>query len=898
MKISASIFLFLFAIVFTASSQEISVNVKGDTFSEFEEPLTNVYIKIYSKKKRILLSFFNTGNSNSFSRTFTAIVSDTLIISASYTGFGEQAIPAIIHKDSSKISVTFKLNRHIKELEDVIISAAPPMWKRGDTTFFKVDSFKEGNERKLIDIIKKVPGFRISNNGLLTFNNKPVDKILLDGEELFSDKIQLLLQNLPIHVLNTIQALENQSESQVLKGLNSDNKVFVNLTLKKDRKGILFGDLEVGTRSDSKYKGNGTLFSVLKKTSVGLITNAHTVGDGYDQFTLSQWAPLSQKRNTSKVMHLENLYYVFEFPNSMYLSNNLFANQLQFNYNINKKIKIQTEVNYLLDKIEQTTFFQSNIYSNGIYFSRKDSNTVQYRPQLFNLSQRLFFSLDSTSEFKIIFETGIDRSTYVGVSNYFESSREYTLRNRVRNIWNYYNASFSYTKRLSQNNALVVSGEYSQNMLPQNGESKSDFWPVIFSLIDPDYTLMYDKYSNKSVLYTLKIDYYNKLTRNTPVFKVVANKASSDLSNSFLLKKDNTNLQSLSIERFSGRGKYNISDLSGSYSKGFILINRNLFSTLSLGLSQLRQTENQKVFHTFRPLVSISITGRKQYSKFVSDGFDIAYEQKIIPLYRINSIYFPAALTEFYSYKNNNFFQRSLTSSYRLSAFFRGYSSANITVSIIKDFTGIALNPVYSGFFSEHIDSITNKGNLSLIMTPEITFPSIFLNAKIKVGINFIKNNGLILISGSVLKTNFFTNTLFIEIKRNWQKKLFLQINSLVKYSNSKTLSDIGNLKSNFSNLINQISFHYILSSNLSLFSKGQLFQNNIFSNRSASFIFWDLQATHTLKNKRLSLSFKLNNILNEKVFYTLGTNTDIQQSFLSLPLIKRNLYLSIRYEI
>src|SRR5690606_25866976 len=108
---------------------------------------------------------------------------------------------------------------------------APPIWKRGDTTFYEVEAFKDGDEKKLKDILLKMPDFKEDEHGNILFKKKVIEKITIDGEAIFSDKTKLLMDNFPVHVLETIQAIENQSNQRLLKGLSNENKVFLNLGL-------------------------------------------------------------------------------------------------------------------------------------------------------------------------------------------------------------------------------------------------------------------------------------------------------------------------------------------------------------------------------------------------------------------------------------------------------------------------------------------------------------------------------------------------------------------------------------------------------------------------------------------------------------------------------------------
>src|SRR5690606_26634903 len=158
---------------------------------------------------------------------------DTIMIHASNPGHGTATykLPVL---ENAEYSIDLTLQQKSDTLENIVIKA-PPVWKRGDTTFFNVESFKRFSDKKLADIIGKMPGFEIDAEGNLFYNRQLVSKILVEGQELFADKLKMMLSNFPIHVLQTVQTIENQSDNNLLKGLSGDKKIFLNLSLKKSK---------------------------------------------------------------------------------------------------------------------------------------------------------------------------------------------------------------------------------------------------------------------------------------------------------------------------------------------------------------------------------------------------------------------------------------------------------------------------------------------------------------------------------------------------------------------------------------------------------------------------------------------------------------------------------------
>ena len=56
----------------------------------------------------------------------------------------------------------------------------------GDTVKFKTDYFKDGTEETAGELLNKIPDMEVSENGNVSYAGKPVDKVLMDGKDVFS----------------------------------------------------------------------------------------------------------------------------------------------------------------------------------------------------------------------------------------------------------------------------------------------------------------------------------------------------------------------------------------------------------------------------------------------------------------------------------------------------------------------------------------------------------------------------------------------------------------------------------------------------------------------------------------------------------------------------------------
>jgi len=169
--------------------------------------LQDCYIKITARTNNQVVSFFFTGKENSFSVGVPFTIPDSFFISASHTGYRYITVARYVSRPETLL-VRLVMSLAPDTLNNITIHS-PPIWGKGDTTFFNANSFKQGDEHKLKDLVTKMPGFEIDKQGNLLYKKKIVDKIMIEGEQIFADKVKLLLDNFPVYVINNVQVIKN-----------------------------------------------------------------------------------------------------------------------------------------------------------------------------------------------------------------------------------------------------------------------------------------------------------------------------------------------------------------------------------------------------------------------------------------------------------------------------------------------------------------------------------------------------------------------------------------------------------------------------------------------------------------------------------------------------------------
>ncbi|RTY89736.1 TonB-dependent receptor [Flavobacterium sp. RSP46] len=190
---------------------------------------------------------------------------------------------------NKELEITTTLENSIKsialeeggiELDGVEIVREMPVSIKGDTIVYNTDSFKTGEERKLEDVFKKLPGFEVMADGQVQVEGKKVTKLFVNGKPFMDGDTKLGSKNIPSDAVDKVQVLRNFNEVSQMKGLeNNNDDIALNIKLKKGKDKFWFGDVSAGLANDKRYIFNPKVFYYSPKTSINSIVNLNNIGE-------------------------------------------------------------------------------------------------------------------------------------------------------------------------------------------------------------------------------------------------------------------------------------------------------------------------------------------------------------------------------------------------------------------------------------------------------------------------------------------------------------------------------------------------------------------------------------------------------------------------------------------
>lgn len=165
-------------------------------------------------------------------------------------------------------------------LDAVELTYEMPVSVKGDTLVYNADSFKRESDKKLEDVLKRLPGVEITDEGTIEVEGKEVSKVMVEGKDFFDGDTKLATKNIPADALDKVQVLKNYDEVGQLRGVRSnEDNIAINIKLKEGKKNFWFGEVTAGVGPDERYLVHPKLFYYSPKYSINIITDMNNIGE-------------------------------------------------------------------------------------------------------------------------------------------------------------------------------------------------------------------------------------------------------------------------------------------------------------------------------------------------------------------------------------------------------------------------------------------------------------------------------------------------------------------------------------------------------------------------------------------------------------------------------------------
>ena len=401
------------------------------------------------------------------------------IQSPGYESYSEIINPSSDPEVIKRVIQLFK--NKITELEEVVVQGKKrPFQIKKDTVIYTVDAYKDGTERKVEDLLKNLPGIEVdSKTGTVKYNGKSVETVMLEGDNLFGYNYTLGTKNINIDIVKSVEAIENYSENKLLKGIESSEKVALNLKLKSGKT-----DFSGSIDANQGYSDNLEVRSDASINILGINKTFKSFGGSAFNNVGKNISPVVYNTGMDNLELLREFNYLgkkiipeFSISNSFDETRTNINKQFFSNYNsifnFNRAFKAKINLYYLSDSLDNFENTINDYQINGQNFQTFDNKLIKRKPSNFRGDIKFDYSLSETDllEYSLSIRDANKNIESIINSNInpkiivFQNSENIFLKQKLL-----------FTKKLSNRKAFQVDVLSSSNSIAQKLEiSPSQF---------------------------------------------------------------------------------------------------------------------------------------------------------------------------------------------------------------------------------------------------------------------------------------------------------------------------------------------------------------------------------------------------------------------------------------
>ncbi len=813
------------------------------------------------------------------------------VLIASSIGFEQQSIKVLIENKNETKTIDFILTPKITELEEIIITSKRPITIKNDTIIFNADSFKQGNEQTVEDLLKKIPGLNIDANGTIKVGNQEVEKVMIDGDDFFEKGYKIVTKNMPVNPIDKVEVYQNYSNNKHLKGIENSEKVALNLTLKEDVKRVWFGNIQAGYGlvSENLYELRSNLMNFGKKNKYYFLTNLNNIGEDATgdinhlirPYRFDEAGSIGDEHSVNSLLGLG-----FDTPNLKQKRTNLNNTEmLSLNsiFTLSDKVKLKTLGFFNTDEIDfYRNSFQSFSVDNTTFTNTE--NFVGRKTQL-----TVFGKIDLTYD--------ISKTKTFEYTGKFNKTKEKNrsdllfnndlLNERLSANNHLFDQKLVYTNKFKDNKVFLLSTRYINEKTPQNysvnqfifndlftenanntkqfSENKMQFAGVEAHLLDK---------KKNGDLFEIKIGNQLRIDELNTHFELLQDENNLSFPNGYQnqLTYTTNNLYLSAKYRFKFK---NVTILTQAdthqlfnQSENFnVKSNQNPFFIMpKIGLDW-KINEKNKILNSY----SYNTTNASVldvYSGFVQSGFR-SFSKGLEEFNQLNSS--SAILNYTYGSWGDKFFANT----------FILYSKNNVFFS-----TNSIIAQNYSQ--SEKI-IIKDREFLSISSSIDRYFKPIKSNLKINLGAT--KTNFKNIVNNSNLREIKRLNTDYgFELRSGFRGFFNYHIGSKWNYNEVQTT-----IKNSFTDNMSFIDLSFMFSDKFNIQAQSERYFFGNLDKDNNKYYFLDVEARYVVKENKLTFFLSGNNLFNTETFRNYSIS-DINISQTEYRLMPRYMLLKMEY--
>lgn len=214
--------------------------------------------------------------------TLPSVKAGNYILKVSFVGYKPLTRNLQLTKDQKTMNVgtlTLQVDAVLLKSAEVTARVAQVEMK-ADTFVYNSAAYRLPEGSALEELVKKLPGAEVSEDGTIKINGKEVKKIMVDGKEFFEDDTKIAMKNLPTNMVEKIKAYDKKSDYTRITGIDDgEEETVLDLTVKKSMKQGWIVNTDLGYGTEERYTGKAMVNRFTDNLQFSVIGSANNVND-------------------------------------------------------------------------------------------------------------------------------------------------------------------------------------------------------------------------------------------------------------------------------------------------------------------------------------------------------------------------------------------------------------------------------------------------------------------------------------------------------------------------------------------------------------------------------------------------------------------------------------------
>ncbi len=245
------------------------------------EPIMSATVQVCTTKDTTLVNGAATDVKGVFK--INGVKKDKYLLKISFIGYHNHVVAIDLTKEKKKdVDLGyFTLTTDAIMLKEAEVTAnAAKVQVKGDSLIYNADAYRMHEGSMLEDLVKKLPGATIEDDGTIKINGKEVKKVLVDGKEFFINDKNIALKNLPTNIIDRIKAYDRKSDLSRITGIDDgEDETVLDLTVKKGMNNGWFGQINGGLGTEHRYNARANVNRFNGPNQYSLVSSANNVSD-------------------------------------------------------------------------------------------------------------------------------------------------------------------------------------------------------------------------------------------------------------------------------------------------------------------------------------------------------------------------------------------------------------------------------------------------------------------------------------------------------------------------------------------------------------------------------------------------------------------------------------------